>query len=266
VSGDELFVLLLSGMLALVLWTKWFGSLVSVHGMASGIATRLPVLVAPWICASLLFTVLRRAAAHDVRDDPKYLFFYQMMGAAWVAVAVRFLPRLGVSARDDVVERRNASAAAAFVGAVVGLTLCFAGSNIGDGPGWWCVAFTGALATAAFFGAWTFLERRTAVAESVAVERDLASGVRLGAWLVAMGLVVGRAAAGNWTGPVAATLDFARVGWPAAVLTLLAVVAEPLLRPTAERPRPSVVAAGVFPGLLHLGLALAWVVFTRPWS
>lgn len=265
-SGDETFALLSSGVISLIVWTLWFSRILTVSRLASGTAVRAPVLLAPWFSAVVLFAVLRTAAAHDVRDDPKYLFFYQVFGAAWVGLVVQTLPRFGVSVRDDVAERGNLAASFAIAGALVGATLCFAGSNIGDGPGWWVVAFTGGLATAAFLWLWRLLERASAVAESVAVERDVAAGLRLAGWLVGTGLVLGRAAAGDWTGPVAATVDFGRLGWPAAGLLALEVVLSRWLRATPATPRPSWFLAGVVPAAVHAGAACAWVLATRPWS
>lgn len=265
-SDDETFVLLASGATCLVTWFVWFRGLLGVSPIAARHGAVTAVLAAPWACAALLFLVLRTVSAHDVRDDAKYLFFYQVFGAAWVGLAALLLPWFGFSARDDVAERRNAAAVPAIAGALLGLTLCFAGSNIGDGPGWWCVGFTAALATGTFFLLWFLVERTARVAESVVVERDLAAGLRVGGWLVGTGLVLGRAAAGNWTGPVAAAADFARVGWPAVVLAAVAITAEGALRPTVARPRPSWALAGLLPAALHLGVATAWVVATRPWS
>lgn len=265
-SGDELLVLLVSLVLASALWLPWLRSVAAVGPLSDTWALRVPVLAAPFAAAALLFATLRTLAAHDVRDDGTYLFFYMALGAAWVAVATRVQRWLGVSAREDVAERGNAAAACAVVGGILGATCCFAGSNIGDGPGWWCVVWTAALATAAWFALWRIVDRRATVTEAIVVERDLPSGVRFGAWLVAAGLVLGRAAAGDWTGPGAAAVDFVRVGWPAAVLAALALAVEPLARPTASRPRPSLVFAGLVPAALHVAAAVWWLRHTRPWS
>jgi hypothetical protein len=64
----------------------------------------------------------------------RYVLLYFFLGAMWVSVVVRILPFVGLSARDDVVERGNSSAARAIAGAILAITLCFAGGNIGNGP------------------------------------------------------------------------------------------------------------------------------------
>ena len=77
-------------------------------------------------------------------------------------------------------------------------SLCYAGANIGNGPGWWVVAFTAGLATASFAILWFLMDRLGRFSESITVDRDVASGIRLAAALVAIGLVLARAAAGDW--------------------------------------------------------------------
>ena len=95
----------------------------------------------PLVAAALLLAVLRYAASYDVRDDPAYLALYLILGAAWVGVSIRWLAVTGISTSDDVVERANGSASLAVAGAIIGITLAYAGGNIGDGPGWWVVVF-----------------------------------------------------------------------------------------------------------------------------
>src|SRR5687767_9695060 len=154
--------------------------------------------LAPPACAAVLFLILRRYASHDVRDSGTYLTFYVIVGAAWVGVGSLLLPWLGVSPRLDALERRNTAAAVAVAGALLGLTFAFAGGNIGNGPGWWVVVFSSGLATVSLFAGWAAVEAAGHVAESVAVERDVATGLRLAGMLTAAGLVFGRAAAGDW--------------------------------------------------------------------
>src|SRR4029453_10538043 len=148
-------------------------------------------------------------SAHDVRDDPTYLFMYVLLGAAWVGVWIRLLAMTGVSKRDDVVERSNSSAALAVAGATLGITLCYAGGNIGDGPGWWVVVFSAALATLALFAAWLLLGFASGVSDAVTVDRDPAAGLRLAAFLIGCGLILGRAVAGDWESAAATVREFA---------------------------------------------------------
>ena len=196
-SEDEVFALVASCVLAGIFWIRWYRHCQAVTWLRCGVGLRLAVIAVPVACGALLWIVLRRLASHDVREAPQYLAMYFAMGAAWVGLGVRLLGLLGLSVRDDALERRNAAAAWAAAGGLIGLTLCFAGGNIGDGPGWWVVVYSALLSTGTLLLLWVILDRLTGVSESVTVERDVASGMRLGGFLAAAGLILGRAVAGR---------------------------------------------------------------------
>jgi hypothetical protein len=184
--------------------------------------------------------------------------FYVVMGAAWVGGAIRLVPYAGISVRDDVIERGNRAALWSVLGALLGITLCFAGGNIGSGPGWWVVVFCGFLSTGTLFGLWWLVERLAAVSDAVTVDRDPASGIRLGAFLAASGLVLGRSVAGDWHSAGATIADFAGRAWPAAAIALLAIGLQRAWPPTAERPARGE-AAALLPALLLIAPAIAWI-------
>jgi hypothetical protein len=214
----------------------------------------------PFAAGALLWVVLRNASSFDVRDDWRYLAFYLVLGAAWVGLWIRWLAVTGISTRDDVVERANVSAAIAISGAMLAITLCYAGGNIGDGPGWWVVVFSAALATMALFAGWLLLEFTSAVSETVTVDRDPAAGLRLAAFLIAAGLILGRAVAGDWVSAEATVRDFGAVAWPAIVLTIAAMVIERAARPTPESPRRPVLVYGLMPAAMYVGVAVHYVM------
>ena len=264
-SGDEVFALIISGVVALLLWVQWYRQVVIVRTIGPTRTARLPLSVAPLLCAVILFVVLRRFAAHDVRDSGRYLAFYLVMGAAWVGVASRLLPWFGVSPRLDALERRNAAASVAVGGALLGLTLAFAGANIGDGPGWYVVFFAALLSTGTLLLGWAVLESLTHSAEAVTIERDAASGLRLAGMLTAAGLILGRAAAGDWVSVAATTRDFVRVGWPVLILLAADALLHRVLRPSQTNPAPGTVVAGLLPALLYVAGAAFYVVWVGPW-
>ena len=129
------------------------------------------------------------------------------------------------------------SAAVAIAGALLGITLCFAGGNIGDGPGWWVVVFSAGVATAGLFAAWLLLEALTGISDTVTIDRDLAAGVRLGGLLVACGLRLGWAVAGDWISAEATLRDFAANAWLVLVLLAIAVLVERVARHSDLRQR-----------------------------
>jgi uncharacterized membrane protein YjfL (UPF0719 family) len=254
-SDDETAVFIGSLIVSLVCWGVWYVSPTRVRRVGAR-RSGLLLQVTPLVAAGVLFGVLRQAASFDVRDDPRYLAFYMLLGAAWVGFWIRLLSVTGISRRDDVVERGNGSAAMAIAGAMLGLTLCYAGGNIGDGPGWWVVVFSAGLASVALFAAWMLLEMTTGVSETVTVDRDAAAGLRLAGFLVACGLILGRGVAGDWESADATVNEFALAAWPVIVLVVAAAIVERVARPTPTNARPALLPYGVVPAALYIAAAL----------
>lgn len=263
-SGDEAFALLAGGLLAAWSWYGWYVPAVSVQRLGAHSPGRNVVLWWPVVCALILFGVLKTISAHDVRDDILYLMLYMVLGAGWLGAVTKLLPFAGVSARDDVLERGNAAAVPAVAGALLACTLCFAGGNVGDGPGWWVVVFSAGLATAALGILWLLFDRITGISDTITVDRDRAAGVRLGGLLVAAGLVLGRAVAGDWVSASATVRDFAAAAWPALALFAIAAVLERASAPSPDRPVPSLTALGVLPAIVYIAVAAAYVVRLGP--
>ncbi|MBI5529737.1 MAG: hypothetical protein HY897_25710 [Deltaproteobacteria bacterium] len=243
------------------MWGRWYFFVFSVSPLASSHAKRLPIYAAPPLCAGITYLVLRFFASADVRNDPVYLLFYLAMGSAWLGAAATALPLVGLSARDDVAERGNPAAGTAIAGAMLGLTLCFVGGNIGNGPGWWVVAFSSGLAT----GLWAILaatvEQFGRSNETVTVERSTAAGVRAAGLYVAWGVILGRSVAGDWHSAGQTVADFARLGWPCAPMALVAIPANRLLDRSTNPGRPRIALTGLLPGIAYLAAA-AWHVAT----
>ena len=258
-SGDEVFVLVLSTITALVVWGAWYLRPTFIVYVGRRPPGRLLLQLAPLVAAAVLWVVLKTASSHDVRDDPRYLAFYLVLGAAWVGLCIRMLALAGISTRDDVLERANGNAAIAVAGAVLAIALCYAGGNIGDGPGWWVVVFAAGLSTVALFAAWMLLEWLSGVSEVVTIDRDAAAALRLAGFLVACGVILGRAVAGDWVSAEATVRDFVLVAWPVPIVIAVAGIVERMARPTPEAPRPSVVSFGLMPAALYVGGAIVYV-------
>jgi uncharacterized membrane protein YjfL (UPF0719 family) len=249
------------------LWLFWLVDVALRRARCGGAAReRLITLAGPFLCAGLLWALLQRFAASDVRDNILYLTFYEVVGGAWLILGLYLLPFVGFSARDEVIERRNRAAAVAIVGFQLGLTLCFAGGNIGEGPGWQVVVFSAGLSTAAFFLLWSFLDRATGLADTVTIDRDLAAGIRLVGFFAGAGLILGRAVAGNWHSYSGTLADFVLKGWPVVPLWLLAVAVERKLSPSPAEPVRRVMQDGVLPALLYAGAGGLSVLLAGPWT
>ena len=257
-SSDEVIVTVVAILVGPVLWMAWLFRMSQMRARArrGGVMAMGLTLV---VCAGFLLYVLQTAASFDVIDAPKYLFMYVVLGLAWLRVAAAMFPFLGLSPRDEVFERGNRASATAVVGALGAVTLCYAGGNIGDGPGWWVVLFAAALATGTLLVTWAALTRLTAVIDAVTIDRDPAAGLRLGAFLYACGLVLGRGVAGDWMSAAATVADFAEALPGVLVMLVLAIIVERASRPSQQRPRAPFIALGVLPAGLYIAVAITAV-------
>lgn len=247
---------LLFGILSLpswIIWPKWYFSILSFTKLASTLKYRFVLLLTPIICVGILFLILRFLGSKDVRNDAFYLIFYLVMGTSWLGIAVETFLFCGLSVRDDAIERQNIAASCGISGALIGVTLCFAGGNIGDGPGWWTVVYSAMLSTGAWFLLWLVLEFFTHISEAIAIDRDSASGLRLAGFLVASGAILGWAVAGEWESLGATTVDFIRHGWSAVILAIAAIMVEKVCQPTAKRPLLPITTHGLIPFLFYIG-------------
>lgn len=261
---DELFVLVIAGISSLVLWGWWYSAAMRPSAFISPHLTRWPLTVIPVLCGGLLLGVLRYLAASDVRDAPVYLILYFFLGAAWVGATLLLIPLFGVQPREDIVERRNAAAAPTVAGTLLALTLCYAGGNIGDGPGWWVVVYSAALATGALLLLWLVVELATGIGAVICVHRDSGAGVRFGLFLLANGLVLGRAVAGDWTTGSEAVADVLRLASPLLLLVAVEIGVALVTRPTPAHPY-SPAWLGAIPGMAYVAAAAAYVGWLGPW-
>lgn len=224
-----------------------------------------------YILVFVLNLVLTGAAvqewgAAELRSHPGEVVFITVIGIFWLTASAKLFSWFGLSIRDDVVERKNVAVLVALCGALAGVAFTYIGGNLGEGPSYWNNFYSAGLATIGFFGLWLALEIAANVSVSIAEERDMASGVRLCGLLLAIGLVLGRAVAGDWHSKEATLRDFARDAWPGAVLCVLAIPIERMLRPGRRRPFPSWVRAGLLPALGYLVLAAGWLWRVGRWE
>lgn len=253
--------------MASILWAVWYFfflvyrcSVVKYFGPGKSVRR---IVLSSWVVAlGLLYFVLRYFSSFDVRDS-NYLYFYMVVGAAWVALALSALRWLDWHFHEDVLERNNRAAALAHGGAIVGLMLAFAGANIGDGPSWMVVIFCALLSTAALMAFWLIVDLSTGWGRHVTVDRDPASGLRAGAFFVAGGLIAGRAVAGDWVSVPATMQDYFSEIWGLVPLALLAGVNQLLLRPSERHPHGSLPAAALGSFVL-IGCAVVFCYYMGP--
>lgn len=236
-------------------WLRWFIGLLGVNHLVAKPGRRW---VGPAALASYLiinFVVLRTLAAEDVRDAPTYVVFYLMLAFGASAVALTGLRTFGIHPAD-ISQRGNRAAGVFVVLAMIGAGFAFAGANIGDGPGFHVVLFCAALSYGAMF---LLLLAHVAIgrgAYRILVEQDLGAALRTGAMVVACGICLGRAVAGDWNGAESAVADFVHRSWPALGLCATDIVVTRTFRGNGSA---AATALGAIAGLVYIGAAVAYV-------
>lgn len=206
--------------------------------------------------------MLRNAADSEVRSS---VFYQAMFLAAWALVltwVLWFGSLIGLDWLGDGIERQNRAAAWAGVGLTFGATLVVSGANIGQGPMEWTTLCPMFLASGSLLAFWALFSALRGNAAAIVVDRDRASGLRLAIMLLAWGLILGRAVAGDWVSLDATWRDVILQRLvPGLALLGLALVLEVCARPTRRRPFPSMVLCEIIPACLLLWLAPAWIFY-----
>ncbi len=265
VSGDELFALLVSGVVAL---TTWVRVVLNVNALRlrprKATSVDAALLGLPAVAAIALLAMLMSWADAAVRTSAVYLFFYLVLGLAWVGMALWMFGWFGISLRDDALERNNVAAAIALYGGCVAVTLAFAGGNFGDGPGWWVVVFSAGLGTLSLAALWIAFNRLTWIVDRIVIDRDAGAALHVSLLCIAWGVIAMRSAAGDWQSAQQTIIDFAP-GWlPMLGLFAFGTVVERRLRPL-RAPGPRTWSVSIAAGLSELGAAIAWVVWRGWW-
>lgn len=256
-SDLETIVFIASGLLFVATWAVWLGRAATLNPISLPSRIRFGLFLAPVICALLTLTILLTLSAKEVRHSPLYLAFYFVLTTSCLGGVTWIFPLLGLSVRDDVLERGNSAAFIAVCAALFGTTAALAGANMGEGPGVLAVLFTAILLTAIFLAAWLVVERLTAVSEVITVERDRSAAVRLSGFLAASGILSGWIGAGDWVS-YRATLRDALYSLPAIVVLCAAFLF------TEARFRRKQFAPSLH-STLSMVVALVFVVLTCAW-
>jgi hypothetical protein len=242
-------------------WTDWYAPIFTVSRLSHG-RQILPLALSPIVALGFLFLVLRTLASADVRSDSAYLAYYMILGAGWIGGCWKMFPLLGVSPRDDVIERRGSAAGWATNGGVFATMLAFAGGNIGNGPGVHVVLFSGALSTGALFLSWLLLEisSRPSLSDRITIGRDEAAGIRLAGLLISLGALFGAGVSGDWISAGDTVLTFAKFTWPAVILVSAAWFVEKMaLQIHSATGISERVLIGVLPASAYVFSVIAYV-------
>jgi uncharacterized membrane protein YjfL (UPF0719 family) len=258
-SDLEIFAFIASVFLTLKGWLTWYGDIASVNRLRVPIQQRFVLLAAPLVCLVLILVGLTKLAATTVRSDALYISFYLLVGAGWLGGVTLIFPYLGISARDDVLERGNRAASSAITGALTGASCAFAGANVGNGPGVQAVLFSAVLSSAQFIGLWFGMDLLTSISDAITVDRNEGAGIRLGGFLLGIGLLSGWSVAGDWASAFGTLKDFAVSSLPAILLTAVAVVVELTFRSASVHISAKTTLSVVI-SAVYVSFALVWVV------
>lgn len=224
---------------------------------------RFVLLASLVINVAILLVVLTTWASFDVVDDPWYILGYASLGLVWVYATVPWLGTFAdIRLRQDVRGHNNLAAAVVIAALTIGTTLAYSGGNIGDGPGWYVVAFCALLSTAAVFAVTFAVAILTDGEERITIDHDLGAAIRLGGAAIATGLIAGRAVAGDWESVGATVVDFLRFGWPVVVVGVAAVMIERVTPPAYLA--NTLLRSGLV-AVLMIGGAAVYVGTLGPW-
>jgi hypothetical protein len=265
-SGDETLVLITSSIAALFFISVGWGMIVRVSSLNGSRLRRLPLVLTPAVGIALLVYVLRTWADRQVREHLIYQVLFVVLSVAWTGVVASAMRLLGIRIRLDAIERCNAASVAAAAGALLGQLLCYTGANIGGGETIWSTILPALLGTATWFALWSAMELVANISHAIAVERDLASGWRLAGVLIAMGLILGRAMAGDYHSPEETLHDFVKAGWPAGLVAIMGIVMQLAWRPTRRHIQPRRFLFGLLPCFLTIAASAVYIVTLGPWT
>lgn len=258
-SDDEWFVAIVSTLISTIYWGRWFYVVGQTNWLIRPHRRFAVLFLCLVACIALNFATLRTSADPIVRDSPAYIFLFMMVSGVALASVTIVGNVIGVNAIDDAIRRSNSAAVVAICGVWIGTSLIVSGANIGRGDTIATTIGPMALGVATLVVLWAVFAVIVGMS-SIIVDRDLPSALRLAGLLIAWGLILGRATAGDWESVERTWHDFAVQGWPCAVLLLVTLPIAWRLRPSVQRRLPSF-AIGVLPAFAYLLVALGWVTW-----
>ena len=211
-SADEVIVTIGSAVVGPLMWTIWLVQMSRLR-VASRRRSGAGILaLALAASAAAIFYVLTTAASFDVVDSPQYQFMYVVLGLAWLRIASDRVSRSPASARATTsssggTSRPRLPRAARWLG----VAFCYAGGEHRRRPGMVGRGVRGGARDghAVRRLGWRSGDDERSPTPST-IDRDLAAGVRLGAFLAACGLVLGRGVAGDWYSAAETVADLLR--------------------------------------------------------
>ena len=243
---------------------KWYKPVLSAWPPDRGKIGRSVLGVMPVTASVITLFVLLNMASFDVVGI--WIVFYIIMGYAWINGGVFLIEYLlDFSWAYDTIHLDNKAAVIPAASSFLGLTLIYAGANIGDGPGWWVILIAGGLGFITWLCLALLLNLTSHISERITVDRDVGCGIRFGMYMLASGLILARASGGDWTSLQATIVEFL-VGWPVLPLAALVLLVEQyyLRRTNNEFSDANPIIASFFWGCVYIAYAIIAVLSLPP--
>lgn len=267
----ETLIFILSAIYTVYFLVKWYRPIFSVWPLGRAAPARTIMGLLPFLCILITMFTLRVFAAFDVVEDFYYVMFYILLGFVCLGYGIKHMEHgYDMEWRTDAIELNNTASIFPLIGGLLAVLLIYCGANIGDGPGWWCVLYAGGIGFFIFIKATKFFVSATNASENITVLRDKGCGIRFGALLLSLGIILGRASGGDWynwldnyyEGLLYTILDF-YVAWPGVLLFIAAYIFELALRPN-RRMAPDVTikertGISLVLGAAYIGFSIATV-------
>ena len=268
IGPDEILVFVASSCFTFMFFLKWYQYLFSSAYSFKRNELQMYVLCGLPIASFAIFLfTLKVLASFDVVDSPLFITFYIVLGFAWLYFSLYCMFRFfDLSWIDDVMVMNNKAALVALVGGVLGSSFIYAGANIGDGPGWWCVVFAGGLGLVTWIILGVGISRTNEMSERITVERDIGCGIRFGSYLLASGIILGRASGGDWTSFYMTVVEFYDVydRWPVLLLAALEAIVENFYSRRFAARGNNTVKSSIFWGAVYI--IFATIIVMQLWQ
>ena len=226
----ELSLFFISCFIVYFFMRRWYRPLLKAWPPEKNRPAKTILACLPIFFLVFIFFILKFFASFDVVNSVIFIVFYILLGYAWMFGSLMLTTLFfDLNWTDDSVYLNNKAALAAVIGEFFSAAFIYAGANVGDGPGWWCVIFAGLLGIAAWIILGLLIHFCTGIFERITVDRDMGCGIRFMVYLLASGAILGYACSGDWTSFKMTIVEFG-AGWPVLPLTAVFILLEKLIK------------------------------------
>lgn len=265
-SGDEVLVLVASVIVSVRGLVNWQSTLNASTTLTRARRSIAAFYLVPLFCVMVMLATLIGFSASNVKDDWRYITLFLTLGFAWLFAAGHAFSFLGMSLPMDAVQQANEAAKKALLGALIGVTAVYCGAQIGEGDTIWTTIIPAFIGTSVLLILWLAFELATDVSEAVILDHDSASAYQLAGLIIGNGIILGRAAAGDWHGLEPTIRDFVVLGSPVIPLTAVAAIIHRWSRPVRAQRIETERNVGLRLAALYVTYAVLYATIYTLWN